>query len=73
MASIRERYEQAVEAYDKLMRGEAVRVFVDQNGERIEYAPANAAKLAAYISELKRSLDLASGKQQPRGPMRMWI
>ena len=55
-------------AYHKLMIGESARVFVDQNGERIEYTPANATRLAAYILELKRQLS-----QVTTGPMRVWL
>lgn len=55
-------------AYHKLMVGEAVRVFVDQNGERVEYSVASAARLAAYIADLKRQL----GTETP-GPMRVFI
>lgn len=56
-------------AYDKLMTGKSTRVFVDQNGERIEYAVANASRLSAYIAELRRLL----GKQTITGPMSVWF
>lgn len=49
----------------RLMCGESARVFVDQNGERVEYAVANANRLRSYIFELKVKLGLVSGV----GPM----
>lgn len=52
------RLTRAEEAYDTLMIGGSVRVTVDQNGERVEFTAANAARLAAYIQELKRQLGL---------------
>jgi hypothetical protein len=39
--------------FHSLVTGSLARVFVDQNGERIEYNPANAPRLAAYIADLK--------------------
>jgi gpW len=44
--------------YHALMTGKQVKVFVDQNGERIEYGAASSLKLAAYIEDLKRQLGL---------------
>lgn len=38
--------------YHLLLTGQAVRVFVDQNGERVEYTPASATKLRQYIDML---------------------
>ena len=37
----------------------AVRVFVDQNGERLEYSVPSAARLRGYILELQTSLGIA--------------
>lgn len=48
-----ERLTSAEGALHELMTGQAARVFVDQNGERVEYAVANAKQLRAYIYELK--------------------
>jgi hypothetical protein len=39
-------------AYDDLLSGKAIKRFVDQNGEQVEYTPANADKLLAYIKQL---------------------
>lgn len=43
-------------AYDQLMNGTAVSVFVDQNGERLQYTTANSAKLLGYIQSLRAEL-----------------
>ena len=63
------RLDAAEAAYDKLMSGKAVRVLVDQNGERIEYVQASAARLAAYILDLKRQLGIGGGM----GPLNVWM
>lgn len=65
------RLDAAEAAYDKLMSGKAVRVLVDQNGERIEFTPANAGRLAAYILELQTLLGIARTKIV--GPMRTFL
>lgn len=56
MASIQDRLTAAEAAYHQLMIGQSARVVVDQNGERVEYTPANSTKLSAYINDLKRQL-----------------
>ena len=38
--------------YHLLLTGQAVRVIVDQNGERIEYTAASQARLLSYINVL---------------------
>jgi hypothetical protein len=43
-------------AYHRLQLGEAAVTFVDQNGERVEFRPTPAPKLAAYIADLERQL-----------------
>jgi hypothetical protein len=68
MATTPERLAEAEAAYHDLVRGRQARVFVDQNGERIEYTPANAARLAMYIADLKRQLE-----QSCPGPMQVWL
>jgi hypothetical protein len=52
-----------------VVTGQAARVFVDQNGERIEYTAANRGSLQAYIMSLKSQL----GKLNIAGPMRVWF
>lgn len=58
---------EAETALHKLMIGQSARVFVDQNGERVEFTAANAQRLRAYIHELKSKLGLLS----VTGPMRV--
>lgn len=48
--------------YHALMTGTKVRVFVDQNGERIEYTSANRSSLYNYIQSLKSQLPGATIK-----------
>lgn len=43
----------ADEAYARLMTIGAVRVAVDQNGQRVEYSTANADKLLMYMETLQ--------------------
>lgn len=52
-----------------VLTGQAARVFVDQNGERIEYTAANAGRLQTYINELRRLLGLTT----VTGPMNVWF
>jgi hypothetical protein len=51
--------------YHSLLTGTLARVFVDQNGERIEYNAANAPRLAAYIADLTRQK--SGGSSAPMG------
>ena len=57
--------DQARCAYHELMIGGSVRVFVDQNGERVEYTAANAGRLQSYISRLEAELNLPGSKFGP--------
>lgn len=59
------RLTEAEAALHKLMMGEMARVFVDQNGERVEFTATNAQRLRVYIFELKKLL----GKTEITGPM----
>lgn len=67
MATVQERLDQAEAAYHDLVTGRMARVFVDQNGERVEYNPASSRTLAQYIQELKRQLGATNG------PMRVFL
>lgn len=49
-------------AYHELQMGRSAVTFVDSNGERVEFRPANAAKLAAYIRDLERQI---AGRTRP--------
>lgn len=57
----------AESAYNSLMTGQQARVYVDQNGERVEYSMQKASDLKAYILHLRTML----GKPLPGilGPM----
>lgn len=60
----------AQNAMHQLRTGQVARVFVDQNGERIEYMATSAAGLRAYIIELQTALGLSTGIV---GPMTPWM
>lgn len=63
----RQRLVKAEKAYDDLMTGKAVKKFVDQNGESVEYTMAKANDLADYIESLKQLLDCGRARaRQPR-------
>ena len=47
------------------MLGRAVRVFVDQNGERVEYTVAKASSLLAYIQSLEAALASTPARRGP--------
>lgn len=65
------RLEQAESAYHDIMTGTAVRRFVDQNGEQVEYSRANVAQLSAYIEKLRAQIAEADGSTPAyRGPLR---
>lgn len=49
-----QRLMEADQAYDRLVTGRSVREVVDQNGERVSYATANASRLLAYIQQLQQ-------------------
>jgi hypothetical protein len=61
------RLTEAENALHLLTLGGQPRVYVDANGERIEYTAANASRLRAYIMELRVKL----GKMTVQGPMRV--
>lgn len=60
---------EAQQAYHQLAIGQMARVFVDQNGERVEYSAGNKIMLSAYIAELQRLL----GLQTVVGPLTPWF
>lgn len=63
----------AKRAYHELQTGRAVRVFVDQNGERVEYTAASAPRLATYIRQLEQAVQtgncniFSGGRRGPIG------
>jgi hypothetical protein len=70
--TLQQRLDEAKAALHDLMTGRAVRVVVDQNGERVEYSVANRANLLAYISMLEAEL-ANPGRLPAVGAMRPWF
>lgn len=62
MATLEERLKEARSAYHALMTGQLARVFVDQNGERVEFTSANKTSLYNYILQL----EMQTGSIKPR-------
>lgn len=56
MATPAEQLAEAKAARHKLVTGQLARVFMDQNGERVEFVATNIAQLDAYISQLEGSI-----------------
>ena len=52
------RLTEAEAAWHELQLGQTARVFVDQNGERVEYSAANSPRLRGYIYDLRLALGL---------------
>ncbi|AET42273.1 head-tail adaptor Ad1 [Ruegeria phage DSS3-P1] len=52
--------------YHLLVTGQQAKVFVDQNGERVEYTAANRSALLAYIQRLENQVNATTS-----GPMRI--
>ena len=63
---------EAEKVYHELMLGLSVRVFVDQNGERVEYTAANKQALLSYINQLRSQMTDGPTCVAPaaRGPIR---
>ena len=62
------RLNDAEEAMHKLATGQAARVFVDQNGERVEFNPQSMAQLRGYIMQLRVKLGWPTGIIGPASP-----
>lgn len=61
--SLADQLTDARKQYHLLLTGQAAVVYVDgPTGERVEFRPASAANLAAYIRDLERQL---AGRQRP--------
>ncbi len=69
-ATYTQRLTEAETALHQMMLGQATRVYVDQNGERVEFNLNSISQLRAYVMELKvllgRSLNVT-------GPMKPWM
>lgn len=63
----------AEKAYHKIMIGGGVRVFVDQNQERIEYGSTNRLALVAYINGLRQQLVLCPMPGVVARPMEVFL
>lgn len=68
-AKLQKRLEEAEDAQHTLAIGGQAKVFVDQNGERVEYASATALGLTKYIFTLKAQLGLLN----TAGPVQPWM
>ena len=68
MLTPRQKLEEARTAYHDLSTGRMPRVVVDQNGERVEFAAANATKLYNYIQTLERQLGCGAAAAPTNGP-----
>lgn len=54
--------------YHEVATGQSPRVVVDQNGERVEYTPANMTRLFNYLQSLYRLRDGAGSHcRKPAG------
>lgn len=68
-AALKARIAKLEVAYDAIMSGGAIKRFVDQNGEQVEYTAASADKLLAYINSLKSQLDCGFARRYRPRPM----
>jgi hypothetical protein len=66
--TLQEKLDDARAKYHQLVTGQRAKVFVDQNGERIEYDSVSKIALAQYIRDLERQLGTASP-----GPIVFWL
>lgn len=63
-----ERLDAAEDALHQMIVGGATRVFVDQNGERVEYSVPSIPRLKGYIMELKIELGETINVAPPLAP-----
>lgn len=67
MATTAQLLQQAKDAKHKLATGQLARVFMDQNGERVEFTQTNMAQLDRYIAELQAEIAGTSRTRKPIG------
>jgi hypothetical protein len=61
-------------ARHEIATGTRVSVWMDQNGERVEYNRANMPTLTAYISDLETAVTtLNQGGTIASGPLQFWM
>ena len=71
---LKNRKAEAEEALHELEIGQQVSVFVDQNGERVEYRASQSSKLRTYIAELDRRIKVAGRRtSQFSRPMKAYV
>lgn len=61
MVTLQQHLEEARSAYHLLNTGRMARVFVDQNGERVEFTVANRTGLYNYIKQLEAKVARCAG------------
>lgn len=61
----------AIHQQHLLVTGTQAKVFVDQNGERVEYTSASRAALATYIATLISQIARTTTQPMDRSPMRV--
>lgn len=61
---------EAEQAYHELAIGQAPKVIVHQNGQRVEYNSTTLPRLKAYIQELKLALGYPTA---PASPMKVFF
>lgn len=67
---LEQRLSAAEDAWHKLNLGQLARVFVDQNGERVEYTAATREGLRTYIAQLQAEL-AGGGPNNYPGPFEL--
>ena len=73
MATTQQLLDEAQAAYHKLQTGTQARVVVDIDGSRVEFTPANAGRLNAYILQLQGQLGTSSGTPLNLAPAQFWF
>lgn len=56
--------------FHQLVTGQLARVFVDQNGERVEFTAASRDDLYTYIQQLSAEVECPAPRRNARGPIR---
>jgi hypothetical protein len=67
LATTAEKLAQAKDAKHKLATQQLARVFMDQNGERVEFTATNMAQLDSYIAGLEA--EIAGTRRYSRKPI----
>lgn len=68
-AAIRARITKLEAIYDDILSGRAIKKFVDQNGEQVEYSVANASKLRSFIDSLIAMIDCGFARRYKPRPI----